>query len=137
MTVTENSSDENYMLYDVSGAASSSYDTDTFDSFGEQSSTNASIPDAVSITPSMANGLIIEVTQFGEGPPSGTYSSTSTFDCTWYPGETDGNRFCSGDGYSHTYNTGTSTIPTGWTMANGVVSAYSSRAVAFKAANPQ
>jgi hypothetical protein len=119
-----------FLFYDITGAAASSFDTATFasgGSFGPGSNSNAP-----SITPTTSNGLILTAITFNTGPPDSV--TPGTFDCIFYTGYTDLAPADSGDGYAHYYNPNTSAVNFAWhdTVAT---TGWNAIAMAFKAAS--
>lgn len=121
-----------YCVYDVVNASPFPYDTFA-EAGGTQSGNNAPFADAPDITPTTANGLVIDVVEMGQGPPATQTQAGATADFTFfYPGQDDSSTFDAGDGYSHIFNATTAQIKFGFTSTNSATSGWGTLATAFK-----
>jgi len=132
------------VIYDITGAATSPYDTSGSNAAAEQTNAGgASCPGAAGsdtthapdITPTTSNGLVIAIQNTGIGPPCAMPTSGHIFDSSWYSGQDDSSTglMDSSDGYGHYYNPNTSTINFVWNWANATTSGGAALAAAFKA----
>jgi hypothetical protein len=121
-------------MWDIAGAAASPYDTSAH-AEGSQAAAGNPILDAPDITPDTANGLILDFTQYGQGPPSAaTGTAGIIFDSVYANGMTDSDAYDTGDGNYTYFNATTGTVKFGALMANTAASFWDGLAVAFEAA---
>lgn len=133
-TIPSSAATESLNIYDVSGAATSPYDTNVTDSGSYAGCTSLS---PASITPSTSNGLIFAM--MGEGGNSaGGISTSPLFDSITFDGEigndvpTDRN-----NGFAHYANPNTSAVTFTWTFLDTIgcepISGWGYLSAAFKA----
>lgn len=119
-----------FVIYDVTGAASSPFDGAAKASGNNPS--NAVIRGAPQIS-SSAPGLIIATLPMGHGPPVNCTAPGCLFDGVTYPGEADGSTFESSDGYAHLYHSTAGATSFDWQPASvELPSAWFALAAAFK-----
>ncbi len=117
--------------YDIANAAP--YPLDTWSEAEEtQTATNADLTNLVSFTPSVPNGLAIDVCGFGVGPPLSAIGTNVIFDSVYYYGEQDASHLSTGDGYAHYFYPNTSPINFGFHMTNNDITAGDAFGAAFK-----
>ncbi|MGZ6076230.1 MAG: hypothetical protein ACXWK6_00350, partial [Myxococcaceae bacterium] len=110
-----------YLIYDVAGAATSSYDGFAFRSQYDNPNGN-DVFDSPVITPASAPGLTITATSFGQGPSSGLAPgcpAAAIFDFVHYSGETDLDTMDNADFRAHVFNADQSTQHWNIAVANG------------------
>ncbi len=124
-----------YLLYDIAGASTSSYDGFAFKTQYDDP-TGSDVFDSPVITPLTAPGLTITATSFGQGPSSGLGAGCpagAIFDLVYYTGETDFDTMDNADFRAHVFNTDRSTEHWNIAVSNGNNSTnVSSTAVHFK-----
>ena len=106
-----------YKIFDISGAATSPFDTSA-QGFGGSTNPINNQPD---ITPTTSNGLVVAVQGLGQGPCGGLATgvpAAAVFLNTNYTGKIDSDSFDSGDGYGMYYNPNTSLIAWNWVTVN-------------------
>ncbi len=117
--------------YDIANAS-----PDPLDTWSEaeisQAYPNADVTGVVSLTPTVANGLAIDVCGFGIGPPMSALGTDIIFDSVYYVGQQDGSHLSTGDGYAHCFYTSTSEIDFGFHMANDTITAANALGATFK-----
>jgi len=124
------------LVYDISGAAVSPFDTSAVATNLTEPATNANLNDAPDLAPSTTSGLVIAVLQMGIGPPSGMAPPGYTYTAIWSTGMTDASTFNFGEGHAVVFNSTTAPLTFNWMIANGnMLSSCNALAVAFKAAS--
>ena len=118
------------MAYDVVNAATPvAYDNYATGSIGTETSPgNFTLG---TITPSTSNGLIFGTVGTLEGSIHGAVGQY--LDSPYYGGEADWDNLVNNDGYSHYYNSNTSSVTFGWTLqASGGSPGINAAITAFK-----
>jgi chitodextrinase len=125
-----------FVLYDVTGAATSPYDSVAGTPFTWKSNTNnTQLLDLPVITPSVPGELIIAIMNDGEGPTIGMVGEGFVLDTITYGGEVDRDNFDNADGYAHYYSSSTAPVSFGWVMHSSTIPETSlAWAVGFKPA---
>jgi len=116
-------------FYDITGAATSPFDKEADMS---ANTTIGTITGAPSITPSTANGLVLDTLTLGIGPADSISTPGGIFDNVPYTGELDNGTVNCGDAWQHVYNAATSAISFAWHLTKQT--SWAATAVAFKAA---
>lgn len=124
-----------FVSYDVAGARTggSTACFDTRVSASGSASAGADITNAPTITPSTANGLIINVVPFGTGPPSSAITAGQVMVSMYATGMTDTSNWDTGDAHGYYYNPNTSAFSFGYHMAGASTTAWNGLAAAFMA----
>ncbi len=117
--------------YDIANASGCPLDTWS-EAEQTQAVTNADLPDMVSLTPSVARGLAIDVCGFAVGPPYLLTSSNMILDSPYYYGQQDGSHLATGDGYAHYFYPNTNAINFGFRMTNNDITGGDALGAAFK-----
>jgi chitodextrinase len=125
-----------FVLYDITGAATSPYDSVAGTPFTWKSNTNNTpLLDLPVITPSVPGELIIAIMNDGEGPTVGMVGDGFVLDTITYGGEVDRDNFDNADGYAHYYSSSTAPVSFGWVMHSSTTPETSlAWAVGFKPA---
>ena len=139
LTVTAGASghDYNLQIYDITGAASSAYDTDVGNT-GVQNSFISPMP-FITITPSQANGLVIFAMSQANNTVTGMGCAGCLVDIGMYNNESINGpeNVDQNNGLGHVYPTSTNSITGSWTYnyASDAQTQWAARAISIKAAS--
>ena len=123
-------------FYDVQGAAASAFDVAAGTDLTPCSS-QTTIDNMPTITPTGLNELVIATMGIGDGPGLGLASgapSGSVWDLTTYSGENDNDLMQNADAQAHVYSTTAAAEHWNWTITSNGDNSCSAEAVAFKPA---
>lgn len=127
------------VLYDVTGATASPYDTAAGN---PTASTNSAANQTIfynmpAITPT-TNGLVFVVMANGIGPTTNMVGGGQILDSITYGGQIDASTMDNSDGYGHYFNSTGGAVSFGWDMnSSSLPNSSEAMAIAFKAAASQ
>lgn len=124
------------VMYDVTGAATSPYDSAAgVPSTWKTNSNNSDLTDLPVITPSAPGELVFALLNDGTGPTTGLVGSAFVLDTITYGGEVDRDSMDNADGYAHYLGGGTSPVSFRWKMNSSEIPETSlGVAIAFRSA---